>query len=429
MTTSLLQQAVERLGPDAALDLLSPEERAAAAYLWPLVARPSQLPPPGDWDIWAIITGRRWGKTRTGSQWISEAARNCAWMALVAPTAADLRAIMVSGPSGILTVSPPWWKPVYEPSKRLLTWPNGSRAYLMSADRPDRLRGGGYERLWCDEFAAWSHAKEAWELLDMTLSEGRQKPKTLITSTPKPLPILRSILTDFATVTVRGSTYENRANLAPGYLERMQRQYEGTRIGRQELHGELLDDVEGALWLYGWIADNRVAQAPELERVVVAIDPAVTHGPDSDETGLCVAGRGIDGDFYVLHGAGYRLSPDGWATKAIGLFDHHEADRVIGERNNGGEMVEATLRQIRPDLPITTIHASRGKRVRAEPVVALYEQGRVHHVGIHQTLEDQMVAFTGAAGDEDDQVDALVYAVAELAQPRRRYSYRVTEAG
>jgi predicted phage terminase large subunit-like protein len=400
---------------------LTPSDKAFLQWHWAFWARKNQLPPDGEWFIWLYMAGRGAGKTRSAAEWIrwkveTEQARR---IALVGRTAADVRDVMVRGESGVLACCPAASRPVYEPSKRLLTWPNGAIATCYSADEPDLLRGPQHDAGWADEVAAWNRP-EAWDNLLMGMRLG-VKPQICASTTPKPVKIIRELVSkaekDSSVVITRGSTYDNRANLAPSFFDSVVSAYAGTRIGRQEIGGELLLDTPGALWRFDWIADTRVDETPELQRVVVAVDPATTHGEDSDETGLAVVGKDHGGEFYVLHGEGVKLSPQGWANRALDLFDSYQADRIIAERNNGGEMVEHTLRTIRPHAPVKTIHASRGKQVRAEPCAALYEQRKVHHVGSFPTLEDQMCRFP-VATDLNDQVDALVYALSELSRRR-----------
>jgi phage terminase large subunit-like protein len=386
-------------------------------YDWSKLARPNQMPPDGDWSYWLLLAGRGFGKTRTGAEWIKIAHNTVARMALVAPTAADARDVMVEGESGILAISAPWDRPTYEPSKRRLTWKNGALATLYSADEPERLRGPQHGAFWADEVGSWRYP-EAWDMLMFGLRLGA-RPQGVITTTPRPTKIIRQLMADPTCVVTRGSTYENRDNLPSSFFEKIVRKYEGTRLGRQELEAELLEDTPGALWSRETIEVSRVPSCRgDFERVVVAIDPAVTSGEDSDETGILVVGL-ADDHGYVLADASGRYSPVEWARMAVGLYRTHHADRVVAEVNNGGDMVEATLRMVDLNVAFNAVHASRGKVVRAEPVAALYEQGRVHHVGGFAELEDQMCSFTTdfdsrAAGYSPDRVDALVWAVTDL---------------
>ncbi|ADU50161.1 hypothetical protein Tmar_0036 [Thermaerobacter marianensis DSM 12885] len=396
---------------------LSDEEAEALLYDWRFWARPKQLPPEGPWRIWLILAGRGFGKTRTGAEWVREQVERHGRrrIAIVGRTAADVRDVMVEGESGILSISPPWFRPVYEPSKRRLTWPNGAIATLYSADEPDLLRGPQHDAAWADELAAWRRP-EAWDNLMFGLRLGPD-PRVVVTTTPRPVKLIRDLLNDPTCVVTRGSTYENAANLAPAFLEQIISRYEGTRLGRQELYGEVLDDVPGALWQRKRIDELRVREAPELVRVVVAIDPAVTSEEGSDETGIVVAGRGVDGDAYVLADRSCRMSPDGWARRAVKAYYDFDGDRIVGEVNNGGDLVETVIRTVDPKVPYKAVRASRGKAVRAEPVAALYEQGKVHHVGTFDHLEDQLCQITpdGYQGaGSPDRADALVWALTEL---------------
>jgi phage terminase large subunit-like protein len=376
------------------------------------------------------MAGRGFGKTRTGAEWVRERvetnlSRN---IALVAPTAADARDVMVEGPAGLLAVSSPWCRPEYEPSKRRLTWPNGAIATTFSSEEADRLRGPQHDLAWCDELGAWNDASPTWDMLMFGLRLGVH-PRWLVTTTPKPIKLLRELLAREGkdVVVTRGSTFDNAANLAAPFLEAIKARYACTRLGRQELNAELLSDVPGALWQLDWIDRSRVAQMPfwDLERVVVAIDPAVTSGEDSDETGIIAAAVDSSGHGYVLEDASGRLQPHEWAAKAIQLYHKHSADRIVAERNNGGEMVEHTIRSVDSNVSFRSVVASRGKVTRAEPISALYEQGRVHHVGTFATLEDQMCSFTSdfdraRAGFSPDRLDALVWALTELVLAPQR---------
>jgi len=389
-------------------------------YTWRAWARPSQLPPAGAWRIWLLLAGRGFGKTRSGAEFVREqvAVGAAKRVALVAPTAADARDVMVEGESGILAISPTSERPLYEPSKRRLTWPNGAVATLFSADEPERLRGPQFDLAWCDELAAWRYPA-AWDMLRMGVRLGID-PRIVVTTTPKPVRLIRALLKTADCVVTRGSTRDNAKNLAPAFLGAILAQYEGTRLGRQELDAELLEDVPGALWTRDAIERARVERVPALRRVVVAIDPAVSSRDDADETGIVAAGLGEDGHGYVLDDRSGRMRPHEWAARAIAAFHAHKADRIVAEINNGGEMVEATLRMIDASVPYRPVHASRGKIMRAEPVAALYEQGRVHHLGAFPALEDQMCVFAGAVsgGASPDRLDALVWALSELMVER-----------
>ena len=375
-----------------------------------------------------VLAGRGYGKTRVISEWVREEvlARRAGRIALVAPTAADVRDVVVEGPSGIMACCPDWERPTYEPSKRRLTFPNGAVAITYSADEPERLRGPQHDAAACDELAAWRYA-EAWDMLMFGLRMGKD-PRCVIATTPKPVKLIKSLLTrDGADVIVtRGSTYENQANLAPTFFSNIIDKYEGTRLGRQELLAELLTDVPNALWQRDTIDRLRVSKAPELRRVVVAIDPAAKSVEGSDETGIIVAGIGNDKHGYVLDDLSGRYQPLAWAKKALWAYEHYKADRVIAEINNGGEMVEATLRSVNKLVPYKAVHATRGKVIRAEPIAALDEQGKIHHVGSFPQLEDQLCEFTldfdrTTAGYSPDRLDARVWALTELMPDKQSY--------
>ena len=405
----------------AVLAALPEEDAEALLYDWPLWARANQLPPDGLWSIWLAMAGRGWGKTRVGAEFVRAEvdAGKAGRVALVAPTAADARDVMVEGESGLLAVHPPATRPEYEPSKRRVTWQNGAIATLYSADEPERLRGPQHDLAWADELAAWRYMRESWDMLMFGLRLGTN-PRALVTTTPKPRGLLRELIADPATVISTGHTEDNRANLAPQFLKTIVGKYHGTRLGRQELGGELLDDVEGALWTRAMVETARVTEYPKLERIVVAIDPAMTSGEDSDETGIVVVGMAHVGaektpHGYVLEDLSGRWTPYEWAQKAITVYRRQRADRIVAEVNNGGDMVEAQLRMVDQSVSYKAVHASRGKRVRAEPVAALYEQDRVHHIGSFPTLEDQMCSFVPDDQETSpDRVDALVWALTEL---------------
>ncbi len=398
-------QVVQELAPDAAEALL---------YDWSLWARPNQLPPPGDWLIWLLLAGRGFGKTRTGAEFIRAevAAGRMGRVALIAPTSADARDVMVEGESGLLAVHPPKERPVYEPTKRRVTWPNGAVATLFSADEPDRLRGPQFDGMWEDELAAWRYP-EAHDLAMMALRLG-QRPRCVITTTPRPTPIIKALLKSPTTVVTRGTTYDNIENLAPNFVAQVVERYRGTTLGRQELLAEVLDDNPAALWHRDALEACRVGVAPTLVRVVVAVDPEAANNEESAEAGIVVAGRGVDGHAYVLADDSLRGSPHQWGTVAVRAYVRHRADRLLAEVNNGGDMVEFVIRTINPMVAYKKLHASRGKQARAEPVAALYEQGLVHHVGTFPELEDQLCSWVPGEGKSPDRLDALVWAITDL---------------
>lgn len=383
-------------------------------YDWARHARPSQATPPGDWTYWLILAGRGFGKTRTGAEWVRQEARTSRYVNLIGATADDARDIMIEGESGILAVCPKHERPEYKPSQRKLIWPNGAQSLIFTADEPERLRGKQHERIWADEVAAWRYP-ESWDQAKFGLRLG-QRPRACLTTTPKPSKLIKLIINDPATHVTRGSTYDNRDNLAPSFFSEIVKTYEGTRLGRQELNAEILDDNPGSLWTRKQLDDLRVQIAPAMKRVVVAIDPAVTSREDSDETGIVIVGKGVDDQFYVLRDLSLIASPDGWARQAVIGYHDFKADRIIAETNNGGDLVEAVIRQVDRNCSYKKVTASRGKIIRAEPVAALYEQGRVHHVGGFDRLEDQMCEYNPLeSGYSPDRMDALVWAITELS--------------
>jgi len=351
----------------------------------------------GNWQTWLIKAGRGFGKTRTGAETIRIWKDHYPILHLVGATAGDVRDIMIEGKGGLLESSPNWDKPRYEPSKRRITWENGSRGLLFSADEPERLRGPQCYKAWADELASWRYP-EAWDQLQFGLRLGNN-PQCIVTTTPRPTKVIRELIKDKHTHVTSGSSYENRANLAKSFFDNIIKKYEGTRLGRQELMAELLEDVEGALWTLKLIDQNRVNEPPELKKIVVAIDPAVTNNPDSDETGIVVCGLGINNHAYILTDVSGKFSPRGWAERAVYNYEKWEADEIIAEANNGGDLVEVNIRTVDDNVPIRLVHASRGKVTRAEPVVTLDEQGRIHHVGRFPELEDQMTTWDAQAGD------------------------------
>lgn len=341
------------------------------------------------------------------------------WIALVARTPADARDYMIEGPGGILRNTHPRERPLYEPSKRRLTWPNGSWATIYSDEEPDQLRGYSGDTAWLDEFAKWKHPQECWDNLQFGMREASgDRPRRLITTTPRPIKVLKAIEAMPGTVVVTGSSYENRANLDPAWFAETLAAYEGTRLGRQEIYAEIIDDVPGALWQRQMIEDSRVTEHPQLVRVVVGVDPEAESGEGSAETGIIVAGLGKDGHGYVLEDASLRGTPDQWGRAVVTAYHKLQADRIIGEVNNGGEMVGYVIRTIDRRVPFRAVRASRGKVARAEPVAALYEQGKVHHVGVFAELEDQLCSWV--PGDKSpDRLDALVWSLTELMIPGR----------
>lgn len=408
------------LAPDArarALAALTDEHAAELLADWTFWARPEQLPPPGDWTGWLVLAGRGFGKTRTGAEWVTDCVLNRGYrrIGLIAETSADGRDVLVEGPVGLLNVGPWGRKPSYEPSKRRVTWENGAVATLYDAREPDQLRGPQHDLLWFDELAKFRYAQEVYDQAMFGLRLG-DRPRWLATTTPRPIPLIRSMLRDPTVVVTRGKTRDNLANLAPSFQAQIIAKYEGTRLGRQELDAEILDDAPGALWSRRNIDDYRVAEAPEMKRIVVGVDPAVTSHENSDECGIIVAGLAGNGHAYVLDDRSAVMSPEQLARRVSLAFSMWRADSVVVEVNQGGDMVKSILRAAAPHMPIKEVRASRGKYVRAEPVAAIYEQGRAHHAGAFPELEDQMCVFTPDREGErsPDRVDALVWAMTAL---------------
>ena len=389
---------------------MSEDEARALWYDWGAWARPEQSMPEGDWRTWLLLGGRGSGKTRPCAEAVREVARDPrAVIALVAPTAADVRQVMIEGESGILSVCPADERPTWQPSVRKLQFPSGASAYTYSADACERLRGPQHSFAWIDEVAAFDDPKALWDLLLPGMRLGHN-PRRIVSTTPKPLKFLHDLIGDPFTVTSRMKTWDNRANLPEAYISELQRIYGGTRLGAQELEGELLSELEGSLWKRSRIDELRVSKPPELQRVVVAIDPSVSSGDSADECGIVACGLGTDGHGYVLADKSGKFPPDEWAHRAVSLFDHLEADRIVVEVNQGGDLITSVLRTIRRNIPIESVHATRGKTVRAEPVAALTEQGKLHHAGFFPQLEDEMAAWVvGALNKSPNRADAMIW--------------------
>jgi len=402
----------------------------ALPYLFEFWALEHQLPPDGDWRTWVIMGGRGAGKTRAGAEWVRaqvEGARpldegRCKRLALVGETIDQVREVMIFGESGIMACSPPDRRPEWQATRKRLIWPNGAIAQAFSAHDPEGLRGPQFDGAWVDELAKWKKARETWDMLQFGLRLG-EDPRVCVTTTPRNVGVLKDILAASSTVVTSAPTEANAAYLAEGFLEEVRARYAGTRLGRQELDGVLVDAAEDALWTPAMLEAGRVEAAPDLDRIVVAVDPPVTGHSGSDECGIVVVGavtRGPVQDWraYVLADASVRAaSPASWAGAAIRAMEQWGAERLVAEVNQGGDLVEQVIRQVDPLVPFRSVHASRGKVARAEPVAALYEQGRVHHLRGMGVLEDQMCAMT-ARGFEGkgspDRVDALVWALTDL---------------
>lgn len=397
-------------------------EAAQARASWLQRARPDQLTPPGtDWRVWLALAGRGWGKTRCGAEDIAWYGTQNAGvrLAVVAPTFADARDTCIEGESGLLAALPKSCVDNWNRSMGELTLFNGTRYKLFSAAEPERLRGPQHHRAWADEVAAWP-APETWDQLLFGMRLGTN-PQIVATTTPKPTPLIRRMAKAPGTMITRGTTFDNAANLPEGTIAHLRERYEGTRLGRQELNAELLDEVAGALWTIEMLDATRVKQAPvNLQRVVIGVDPSGTAGGgEGDDIGIVVAGKGTDGRYYVLADLSCNLSPDGWARVVANAYEKFRGDRVVAERNFGGAMVEAVLRTASKNLSVKMVTASRGKVARAEPIAALYEQGKVSHVGSLADLEDELTYFTtaGYVGEgSPDRADALVWALTELSE-------------
>lgn len=412
--------------------MLDDEAANVLRYDWEFWARPSQLPPSWDWDTWLVLAGRGWGKTRTGAEWMNQQAERSGKGgrgALVARTAGDCRDTLIEGKSGILAISPPWFMPTYEPSKRRVTWPNGFVCTAYSAEKPDALRGPEHQVAWCDELAAWKHLQDTLDNLNFGMRIGAL-PQTIITTTPRPLRVLRDMVKDATAAITRGTTYDNLANLSARFRRAILKRYEGTRTGRQELLAELLAEAEGALWRRDYIQnihfDPNGLQAEDLVAVVVAIDPQSVKGEKSDLTGITVNGRFSNNHGILLEDLSGNFSPNEWAKTAINAFYRWRpySVRIVAETNNGGDMVENTIRTIDKNVPFKRIHAHDGKAVRAEPVAALYEQKRITHalrandagaMVPYSDLEDELCNWVPGEGmASPNRLDAAVYGFTEL---------------
>jgi phage terminase large subunit-like protein len=422
---SLLDEQIEFL---AGLDR---KQRRGLLAWWKAFAHAHQVPPllaqNGEpWTTWLLLGGRGAGKTHAGAAWVRGmalgeppyASAPTGRIALIGETEADVREVMIEGVSGIMAAHMGHERPAWIPSRRRLQWKNGAVAQAFSAEDPESLRGPQFGAAWCDEIAKWRHADATFDMLQFGLRLG-ERPRQVITTTPRPILLLKRLLADPATALTHAATSANAYHLAPAFLETIVARYAGTRLGRQEIDGELIEDRADALWSRAMIENARVDAAPPLARIVVAVDPPASAHKDSASCGLVAAGRAEDGKIYVVADetvAG--LSPAGWASKAIALWRRVAADALVVEVNQGGDMVRAVIAEQDPTVPVTAVHARRGKWLRAEPVSALYEQGRVKHVGAFPALEDEMCDFglDGlSAGRSPDRLDALVWAVAALS--------------
>ncbi|MEC7763617.1 MAG: terminase family protein [Pseudomonadota bacterium] len=412
------------------LERLDDATLVSLPYVFEFWALDHQMPPEGDWRTWVILGGRGAGKTRAGSEWVRRqvegatplAPGRAGRVALVGETFDQVRDVMVFGDSGIVACAPPDRRPVWEATKRRLVWPNGATAAAFSASEPEGLRGPQFDAAWADELAKWKKVEEAWDMLQFALRLG-DHPQQVVTTTPRDVQLLRRVLATASTVSTHAPTEANRANLARSFLEEVEARYGGTRLGRQELEGVLLDDREGAFWSTKMLEGCRIEAAPALSRIVVAVDPPVTGHAGSDECGIVVVGAVTDGPplgwrAVVLEDASVKAAkPTDWARAALAAMERHGADRLVAEVNQGGDLVETVIRQIDPLVPYRAVRAGKGKSARAEPVAALYEQGRVSHLRGLGALEDQMCLMTvqGFEGKgSPDRVDALVWALTDL---------------
>lgn len=428
-SVSSLSAALRNLRDDGRLsgflNGLDPAELERIIFDWPLWARAEQIAPGTDWTTWLILGGRGAGKTRAGAEWVRAQAlrppeisqRMPARIAIIGRTLDEARDIMVEGSSGLLAVHRDCERPEFVASRRQLIWPGGIIGEVLSADNPDSLRGRQFAAAWCDEVCKWRHPRQAWDMLQFALRLGT-RPQQVVTTTPRPLELLKSLLGDPAVAVSRMTTNDNRQNLSRAFFTSVIDRYQGTRLGRQELDAVLLEDREDGLWSREVIEQVRVDHIPDLARIVVAVDPPVTATTKSDACGIIAAGKDEHNRAYILADATSQgLTPVGWATKAIALYNRLQADRIVVETNQGGDMVEAVIRQVDETVPVTPVRATRSKWTRAEPVAALYERGLVSHAGSFPELEDELCDFgpdglTG--GRSPDRLDALVWALTSL---------------
>lgn len=396
---------------------MSETEAEALLHDWAFWARPNQLPPLGEWFVWMLRWGRGSGKTRSANEWLlKREASGYKRFAVIGQTKGDVRDTLIEvGESAIMNIAPPWNIPSYEPSKRRTTWKSGAMAVLFSGDEPDQLRGGQFDSAVVDELAKFKYPQDTWDNLEMCMRLS-EDPRIVVATTPRPIPIIKTLVQDPQCVDTKGSTYENIHNLAPAYVRRLLTKYEGTRLGRQELYAEILDDNPDALWKRETLERTRMRDHPVLLRIAVGVDPEATDSETSSETGIVVAGIArVDGKIhgYILEDLTIKGSPDQWASEAIAGYNKHHADVIVAEINNGGDMVIHTITTVDDRVNCKSVRASRGKYTRAEPISALYEQGRVHHVGTFADLEDQLCEWV--PGDKSpDRLDALVWVLTEL---------------
>ena len=418
------------------IDSLTETERTGLSrllYDWRLFARPAQLPPEvwlsGERPIWLIRTGRAWGKTRTGAETVRSLVESGAYqrIGLIERTPSDARDTMIEGVAGLLSVHPPWSRPLYEPAKRRLTWPAtgawaGAQASIYTAAEPDAIRGANLDLIWAEELASWK-APETWSNAKLALRYG-PRPLALVTTTPKPSPLILALGRDPSVITTTGSTYDNRAHLPEVFLRDFVARLEGTRLGRQEVHGEVMEEDPSALWTRALLDETRVATAPALSRIVVGLDPSASSGEQAAEAGIIIVGLGVDGEGYVLGDSTTHGAPAKWGAAAVSAWSVSRAERIVAEKNNGGEMVSAVLRSIDPRVPVKLVHASDSKQARAQPISTLFEMRRAHLVGHLAELEDQLCTWVPEPGARSpDRLDAMVWALTELLLPRYRFGW------
>lgn len=408
------------------IETATPDEYEALKAEWLIWARSDQKPPTtAEWAVWLVLGGRGAGKTRTGAEWVKGMAlglppyanARTERIALVGETQGQVRDVMIEGVSGLLSIHTKWERPTWSPSRRRLEWPTGAIAQVFSAEDPEGLRGPQFGAAWSDELAKWPNLQECWDMLQFGLRLG-DRPRQIVTTTPRPVPLIKRLLADPDVAISRAATSANRLNLAADFIRSVTQTYGGTRLGRQELDGELVEESADALWTRAMIEGCRELVAPALVRIVVAVDPPASSSLRADSCGLIVAGVDADGIGHVLEdGTISGARPHEWAAKAVALYRRFEADALVVEVNQGGEMAESVIREVDPGVPVTAVRATRGKYLRAEPVAALYAQGRVRHAGAFPALEDEMCDFGPgglSSGRSPDRLDALVWALTHL---------------
>lgn len=395
---------------------LSEKEFASLEYDWRFWARTNQIAPEGIWSTWLVLAGRGFGKTEAGAQWVRERWKAGAMkIALVAETSKDLDEVMVPR---LLAIHPEHERPEVRFRPVRITWPNGAEALGYNGTEPNQLRGPEFDTAWVDELAKYRRARDLWDMLAFTMRSGSD-PRICVTTTPRVVPVIRELIKDKTTVITKGSTFDNSGNLPKQFLDKLKARYGGTRLGRQELEAEMLEDLVGALWNHEAIDKTRVDEQPEMTRVVVAVDPSGTSGNSDtgDSIGIVIAGKGVDGRGYILGDYTCKLSPHGWGRRTAAAYHNFNADRVVAERNFGGAMVEHVIKTVDDNISYKEVTASRGKSIRAEPIAALYEQGKISHVGSFPELEDQMCNMgpEGYVGEgSPDRLDAMVWALTDL---------------